>query len=164
MTHPTPRDDVSSSLRIPLHSALAKPMACAITGMCAFGVSGLVVAALKGDEALHPGVLLPISLSLGLMVWKMWDLCQRVYLTSDGIELNRPPRVVPWSQVGAAFRVPLMGSWPSTCCIGINEPDNWDLHFFGRQDFESVVAQFRPAKDQGARQVARRSSGSVSRR
>jgi hypothetical protein len=146
MKRPIPSNDRSSAPRIPLHSALAQPVACAVTSVYAFGVGGMCLSAWEGQAALHPGALLAISLCLGLMVWKMWGLCQRVYMTRAGIELTNPARVIPWRQVGDTFRVPLLGSWPSTYCLGINEPDNWDLHFFGRADLESVVAQFRAAE------------------
>jgi hypothetical protein len=77
------------------------------------------------------------------MIARMWRLYQRVYLTRDGLELTCPPRVVPWSKVGDAFRYPLSGSLMPICCIGINDAPSWDLLFFGRDDFDRVVQDGR---------------------
>jgi hypothetical protein len=40
----------------------------------------------------------------------------------------------------------MTGSLTPICCIGINDPDNWDLHFLGRDDFDEVVARGRPRR------------------
>jgi len=112
--------------------------------MDALGICGMWLAVFRGEEDLHPIALLAISLCMGVMVLKMWDSCPHVYMTREGIELTKPSRVIPWRLIGDTFRVP-MSSWSSTCCIGINECGNWDLKFFGREDFEDVVAKFRAA-------------------
>jgi hypothetical protein len=144
MRRPIPAAEVASSPRIPLHSAIGKPLLYTFTGMWLLGVCGLSVSAFRREPGMHPLVVLASALLAGLMAWRLWVLCQRVYVTSDGIELTRPPRVVPWQKVGDIFRVPRFGSlWP-TCCIGINDAENWDLRFFARRDFEQVIARFRP--------------------
>jgi hypothetical protein len=138
MAEPT---STPSSERIPLHSALAKPGLCVLTGVHVLGTLGQVKVTVVDDVAMPiAGVVL---LAFGsLIIWKMWSLYQRVYMTREGIELTRPPRLVPWSKVGDAFRSPMTGL-PPICCIGIRDPETWDLHFIGRLDFEHVIREGR---------------------
>jgi hypothetical protein len=128
--------------RIPLHSIFAKPGLCLFMGMYVLGMLGLLKSTLA-DEGPGP-VAIAIALSLGgLLLWKVRSLYRRVYMTREGIELTRPPRLVPWSKVGDAFRIPLTGSVAPICCIGIRDLETWDLHFMGRQDFDQVFAEGR---------------------
>jgi hypothetical protein len=148
MSSPTPPGAAtSSSSRIPLHSAIAQPLLCGVTAMNALGIIGLSLSALEPKAGVHPVAILVIALALGLTTSKMWARCQRVYATKAGIELTKPPRLIPWRKIGDTFRVPLLGSFPSTCCIGINDTENWDLYFYGRCNFEAVIARFRSAND-----------------
>ncbi|HYP87712.1 MAG TPA: hypothetical protein VEQ59_06155, partial [Polyangiaceae bacterium] len=142
LLHPLP---ALSSPRIPLHSARARPLAWTFTSVYALGVGGLATSVLREQEALHPLALLAISVCLGMLIWKMWDLCRCVYMTREGIEVTRPRRVFPWHRIGNAFHEGLTRSWPPICHISINEAldHEWDLQFFGRSDFESVVSRFR---------------------
>lgn len=145
MSHPISPDDVANGAKIRLHSAIAKPLAYVVTGIYTLGHCATTISAFRGEAGVHPAAVLAIAVPFGLMIVRMWSLCQRVYMTTDGIELTRPPRLVPWAKIGDTFRYPLLGSLPPTCCIGINDAENWDLHFFGRRDFETVVARFRAA-------------------
>jgi hypothetical protein len=131
-----------SAERIPLHSTFAKPALCAFAGIYMIGTLGLLKARLAGEGPgpVASGVVLLLG---GMMLRRMLSLYQRVYMTRHGIELTRPPRVVPWSKVGDTFRMPLTGSVAPTCCIGIRDPETWDLHFLGREDFDQVVAANR---------------------
>jgi hypothetical protein len=134
-----------SAERIPLHSMAAKPGLCVFTGIYALAVLGLSRSMLAGDGV---GLveLSVVVLAGGLMIGRMWSLYQRVYMTREGLELTRPIRIVPWAQVGDAFRVPLTGTVASICCIGIRDLENWDLYFMGRADFDQVVGNGRPKR------------------
>lgn len=142
MTRPTASP---STERVRLHSAVAKPALCVTTGMVGLGALCQVKSLLAGEGA---GTIETIAfLAFGFLpLWKMWSLYRRVYMTRTGIELTRPPRIVPWSKVGDAFRIPMTGLVAPICCLGINDPDNWDLHFFGRADFDQLVARGRPKR------------------
>jgi hypothetical protein len=112
-----------------------------------FGMGALAqVTSIFAVEGADPIVAIPFFAFGALLVWKMWSLYQPVYMTRAGIELTRPARIVPWAQVGDAFRIPMTGSLTPICCIGIHDPDNWDLHFLGRDDFDEVVARGRPPR------------------
>lgn len=146
MTKPTASP---STERIRLHSAVAKPAVCVVTGI--FGIGALAQAtSILAGEGTDLIVAVPLFAVVALLVWKMWRLYQRVYMTRAGIELTRPPRLVPWSNVGDAFRIPMTGSLTPICCIGISDPDNWDLHFLGRADFDEVVARGCPSRQERA--------------
>jgi hypothetical protein len=133
----------SSTERIPLHSIVARPLVWIMTAIYVTGALGQSRSLLAGGEAGPRALVIAIALAGGLMLWKVWSLCQRVYMTPEGIELTRPPRVVPWSRVGDAFRIPLTGSVTPICCIGIHDAENWDLHFLGRADFDQVIGARR---------------------
>jgi hypothetical protein len=140
--------------RIPLHSIFAKPAFYVFLGMHVLVMLGLLTSALVDEE---PGpVAMAVALPVGglLLLWKMRSLYRRVYMTRGGIELTRPPRLVPWSKVGDAFRFPLTGSVAPICCIGIREPETWDLHFMGRRDFDQVFAEARQRLEQAGQRSA----------
>jgi len=144
----------SGNERIPLHSIFAKPAFYVFLGMHVLIILSLLTSALVDQE---PGpVAMAVALPIGglLLLWKMWTLCRRVYMTREGIELTDPPRLVPWSKVGDAFRFPLTGSVAPICCIGIRDPETWDLHFMGRRDFDQVFADARQRLEPAAQRSA----------
>lgn len=132
--------------RIRLHSAGAKPGLFVVTAIYAMGPISALRSVLDGSKGSDPLAFIALIILGGLLVLKMWRLYQPVYMTREGIELARPARVVPWRLVGDAFRVPMTGSLAPMCCIGINDAENWDLYFLGRNDFDDVVRRFRTAR------------------
>jgi hypothetical protein len=133
-----------STERIRLHSRAGKPVLCLITGFYVLGAIGQVLSMLKHE--VNPVVSSIVLVLIGLTIVKAWDLYQRVYMTREGIELTRPPRVIPWARVGDAFHAPLAGPLLRICRIGVLDAENWDLRFFGRTDFERVLGAGRPKR------------------